>query len=206
MAIKRIAFTCILTACALFGIGLLVYEWDARRLPPLVASEPKMSIEKPLYMIETKTPAVQTDAEINFIPSEEEKVSSHISKAIGPNTIIIRGKAFPYKDNIDKKTLEKNIGWMNSSARPGELGICIFMGHRNGQLRVLKDVAYGNVITIVDEYSQRHNYMVVSGEVVETNTITYTATNVKKLILLTCYPFYYSGQAPHQYVVTAIGE
>lgn len=203
MSKKLIAIICILAACALFGVALLIYEWDARQLPPLVTTEPKPLPEKN-PMITEKPLSQQTEPEVTPIPLEEEKPSTSTSKSIGSGTIIIRGKAFPYKNNIAESTLKKNIGWMDSSARPGDQGVCVFMGHRNGQLRILKDVAYGDVITIVDEYGFMHDYTVITGEVIESGTITHTATDQKTLVLITCYPFYYSGSAPHQYKVTAI--
>lgn len=206
---KKIALIIILAACGVLGIALLLYEWDARQVPPLVTAAQEMP------QSENDIPAIadpqheQPDqyAELQNTPAmlEEEKIRNATSKSIGPSTIIIRGKAFPYENNVDEATLKKNIGWMDSSVRPGEQGICVFMGHRNGQLRILKDVQYGDVITIVDENNIAHAYMVVSGEVVETGVITHAATDMKKLVLITCYPFYYSGSAPYQYMVTAVG-
>ncbi|MDL2218007.1 sortase [Christensenellaceae bacterium OttesenSCG-928-M15] len=208
MSKKQIAFILILAACGVLGIALLLYEWDARQVPPLVTAAHELPVQENTQPVGSNPPHEQPDQDVvpqNTSTPSEEKTNNTTSKSIGPNTIIIRGKAFSYKSNVDEATLKKNIGWMDSSARPGEQGICIFMGHRNGQLRILKDVKYGDVITIVDENNTAHAYTVISGEVIETGAITHAATDEKKLVLITCYPFYYSGSAPHQYVVTAIG-
>ena len=60
------------------------------------------------------------------------------------------------------------------------------------------------MITIVDAYDEAYSYTVESGKIVEDNNITHAATDRRELVLITCYPFYYSGHAPHQYVVTAV--
>ena len=88
---------------------------------------------------------------------------------------------------------------------PGEEGVCVVMGHRNTQFRVLKDVALGDVIRVVDAGGNAYDYTVTGGEILEDGAeLLFPATEEKLLMLITCYPFYYSGHAPHKYVVTAM--
>jgi sortase A len=134
-------------------------------------------------------------------PEPEPTQAQSGDNTVKPSTIHIRGRSYPLKWNIEETTLKKYIGWMNTSAKPGEIGVCVVMGHRNHHLRCLKDVERGDVITIVDADGAAHSYTVESGEIVTDNNITFGATEQRKLVLITCYPFYYSGSAPHQYVV-----
>ena len=121
------------------------------------------------------------------------------------NTLTVRRKTFELKSGVDEKTLEKNIGWMESSSAPGEAGVCVVMGHRNTQFRILKDVALSDVICVVDAGGNAYDYTVTGGEILEDGAeLLFPATEEKLLMLITCYPFYYSGHAPHKYVVTAV--
>ncbi len=197
---------------ALFGGFFLWYELDARQTPPLLSEELIVDIvpvstarvtigeapedvSKPAEPEPSSTPEPITEQKPPQAHSEDSTVKH--------STIHIRGRSYPLKWNIEEATLKKNIGWMDTSAKPGEVGVCVVMGHRNQQLRCLKDVERGDVITIVDANGGLHSYTVESGEIITDNNIIFGATDRKVLVLITCYPFYYSGSAPHQYVVTA---
>lgn len=190
---------------ALIGGFLLLRELDARRLPPLILEPAEIKeMEEPQPEIVAPANISADDApELQELEGPEKAVRITIEE-MQPNTIVIRGKAYSLKWNIEEATLKEHIGWMDTSARPGETGVCVIMGHRNRQLRCLKDVKKGNVIYIVDEKSKVHAYTVESGRIVEDNNITFAATDRRELVLITCYPFYYSGSAPHTYMVTAV--
>jgi LPXTG-site transpeptidase (sortase) family protein len=212
---KTAAIFAIPVLLALTGAFLLYRELDARQIPPLALEsdmpdewetdtlvEPETMpfapddffespVNEPLTQEETKTPA------------KAAAQTAETRKA--PYTIVIRGKAYPLMADVSETTLKKYIGWMESSAKPGETGVCVVLGHRNRQLRCLKDVVRGDVITIIDEDKMSHAYTVESGRIVEDNNITFAATERPVLVLITCYPFYYNGSAPYQYIVTAIG-
>lgn len=191
---------------ALIGGILLLYELDARQVPPLVNEEKATPDDAPALTAQPlPAPTAQETPASQYEPAEAAKASVRTSDAtLNPSTIHIRGKSYPLKWNIEESTLKKHIGWMDTSAKPGEVGVCVVMGHRNQQLRCLKDVERGDVITIVDANGAAYPYTVERGEIVTDNNITFGATDRRVLVLITCYPFFYSGSAPHQYVVTAI--
>lgn len=195
---------------ALIGGALLLYELDARKIPPLIMEpSPPVSETETAAAASPTAPFMKAEAEEQepLEPEAEPAKKSSISvEALAPNTIHIRGKSYPLMPNIEEATLKNHIGWMNTSAKPGEIGVCVVMGHRNKQLRCLKDVKKGDVITIVDAGGIAHAYTVESGQIVKDKNITFAATYKRVLVLITCYPFYYSGSAPYQYAVTAIGE
>lgn len=199
---------------ALVGGFLLIYELDARTLPPLLIEQATPQDETVPSADETEEPVVSCIAPEQE-PMEEAPVHEASSgtpastevprSALEPNTIHIRSKTYPLKWDIEESTLKNHIGWMPTSAKPGDMGVCVVMGHRNKQLRCLKDVKRGDIIRIVDAMGAVHTYTVESGRIVEDNNITFAATIRRELVLITCYPFYYSGHAPHQYLVTAVG-
>lgn len=202
--VKKALILAIPVLLALTGGIFLWYELDARQVPPLLI-EPTQE-ESPGEDLFSMLPSEGDGQEpLEDALTAQTQATSSGGAALQPSTIIIRGKSYPLKWNIEEATLKKNIGWMDTSAKPGEVGVCVVMGHRNQQLRCLKDVKRGDVITIVDAYGAVHQYTVESGKIVTDNNITFGATDRRELVLITCYPFYYSGSAPHQYLVTAVG-
>lgn len=120
-------------------------------------------------------------------------------------TLYIRDKAFTVMDNVTAQTLKNSIGWLNNSSLPPKVGPCVLMGHRNTQFRILKDVEIGEQLTFETPNKEQYVYEVESIEILESDSdLRFTASEESTLVLVTCYPFYYSGHAPQKYVVTAI--
>lgn len=115
-----------------------------------------------------------------------------------------RTKSFRVRSGVDTNTLKKHVGWMESSARPGEDGITIIMGHRDEELRILKDVGLGDPITITEQDGKKYIYYVRHAEIIgKDEAMNMPMTDEKTLILFTCYPFHYSGSAPQQFILYA---
>lgn len=102
-----------------------------------------------------------------------------------------RSKSFRVRSGVDTSTLKRHVGWMESSARPGDDGICIIMGHRDDDLRILKEVGMGDAITITDQQGNKVVYYTRHAEIIGKNdSMSMPMTDEKTLILLTCYPFH----------------
>ena len=121
-------------------------------------------------------------------------------------TLIIEGKNVSVAYGVDEDTLDKTPGWLPSSAMPGQDGMCVVYGHRNRtHLRVLEKVEFGDTITVIMQDKTVYTYTVSDIKIYEnTEDFRLPAADGKILILTTCYPFRYSGNAPGKYVVTAM--
>ncbi len=109
----------------------------------------------------------------------------------------------PVLEGTDEIALNRGVGWIEGTARPGEVGHIGIAGHRDGFFRGLKDIHTGDKIEL--ELS----------DVVETYTVdridvvspkdkgSLTATDRTSLTRVTCYPFYFIGDAPQRYIVKA---
>lgn len=77
-------------------------------------------------------------------------------------------------------------------------------GHRNrNHLLILKEIEIGDEIDVVMPDGKVYTYIVEKTEILETDEAMHIPTiEGKQLILMTCYPFYYTGHAPKKYVVT----
>ena len=105
---------------------------------------------------------------------------------------------------VEESTLKKTPGWLTTSVLPGEDGICVVYGHRNrNHLKVLEKVTVGDIITATKD-GIAYTYAVLDVAIYESTSDWRLPTlDGSTLVLVTCYPFRYSGHAPGKYMVTA---
>lgn len=115
--------------------------------------------------------------------------------------------AFCVYSDIEESTLEKRIGWMPSSAKPGSAGITLVMGHRDNELRVLKDLGRGDAVYFIDSDGRKYFYYAHSAKIFDDIAdIEFISLGEKTLMLATCFPFHYQGSAPQVFVLYAFGK
>ena len=119
-------------------------------------------------------------------------------------TISLLGKTINIAKDVDEETLEKHPGWLPTSAEPGKDGVCVVYGHRNrNHLLILKEIEVGDEIDVITSGGKVYTYVVEKTEILDTDTAMRIPTiEGKHMILMTCYPFYYTGHAPQKFVVT----
>lgn len=131
---------------------------------------------------------------------------SSMREGDGLFTLGIKGNTISVAYGVEESTLKKTPGWLTTSARPGEDGMCVVYGHRNrNHLKVLENVEYGDSITVTMNDGTVYTYTVSDITIYEkTADLSLPVTEGKTLVLVTCYPFRYSGNAPGKCMVTAI--
>ena len=103
-------------------------------------------------------------------------------------------------------TLDLGVGRVPGTARVGSPGNLALAGHRDGFFRGLKDIEVG------DDVSIRHRsgitrYVVTELSIVEPDNVSVLApTEGAALTLVTCYPFYFVGNAPKRFIVRAVSK
>lgn len=106
--------------------------------------------------------------------------------------------------DVYENTLKHNIGWLPSSSMPGGDGICVFMGHRDTDFRILQYLNTGDEI-IVEQQNSKFIYKVYKIEILNSDSeLRFDALPDSSLVLVTCYPFRYAGHAPKKFVVNCI--
>ncbi len=109
----------------------------------------------------------------------------------------------PVFEGTDELALNRGVGWIAGTARPGEAGNIGIAGHRDGFFRKLKDVVPGDVIEL-STTRDTTEYTVDQIEVVTPDDISVLRPRaVPALTLVTCYPFYFMGDAPKRYILHA---
>ena len=133
--------------------------------------------------------------------TDEQNITPSVTNRLG--TLTIGNKDIPVAANVDEATLEKSPGWMPDSALPGESGMCVLLGHRNRKhLRPLEKVKIGDVISFTYPDGRTAIYTVTETVIYE-DTADWRLPSVAgdTLVLVTCWPFRYSGNAPGKYAV-----
>lgn len=139
------------------------------------------------------------------IPYEAQGQPIASSGRAGLGILCIGKKEIPVAIGVDEATLADGPGWMPDSALPGQAGMSVILGHRNRKhLRPLQDVEIGDSLCF--RYPDGREYTYTVSEIVlyeDSADWRLPALGGNTLVLVTCYPFRYSGNAPGKYVVVA---
>jgi len=109
------------------------------------------------------------------------------------------------REGDDDASLRDAIGHLPDTPLPGEKGNVALAGHRDTLFRNLKDVRRDDKITLTT-LDGEFVYRVVSFQVVQPAEVSVLdpAPDQKILTLVTCYPFYFVGDAPKRFIVRAL--
>lgn len=137
------------------------------------------------------------------IKAYEESLRKDLGTPLAVLSIPRIGLEVPVLEGTDDLTLNRGVGLIEGTARPGEDGNTGIAGHRDGFFRGLKDVIEGDVIE-VETLSARQSYTIRRISIVSPDRVDVLAPSAEPtLTLVTCYPFYFVGDAPQRYIVSA---
>ena len=107
----------------------------------------------------------------------------------------------PVYDGTDELNLNRGVGRIEGTAEIGESGNIGIAGHRDGFFRALKDIAEGDSLSLTSR-SGTSGYVVDKFEIVAPADVRVLAPRaLPSVTLVTCYPFYFSGDAPRRFIV-----
>ena len=114
------------------------------------------------------------------------------------------GLEVPVLPGTDERTLDRAVGHIEGTAQPGTDGNLAIAGHRDGFFRGLRDIAPGDLIEL-DTMQGKDTYRVERTWVVNPEDVSVlNPTSARVLTLVTCYPFYFVGEAPYRFIVRAV--
>jgi len=109
----------------------------------------------------------------------------------------------PVFDGTDELTLNRGVGRIEGTPKPGQPGNMGIAGHRDGFFRGLKDVVVGDQMELMLA-NRTDTYVIDKIQIVSPDDVSVLqATSTPSLTLVTCYPFYFIGSAPQRYIVHA---
>jgi sortase A len=109
----------------------------------------------------------------------------------------------PVYNGTDDLTLNRGVGMIAGTAGPGQAGNMGIAGHRDGFFRKLKDIHVGDQIELLAGHD-KFVYAVEDITIVTPSDVSVLRPQPQtSLTLVTCYPFYFVGDAPQRYIVHA---
>lgn len=138
------------------------------------------------------------------ITDYEESLQVETAPPLGILTINKLNIQVPIYNGTEEFILNRGAGRIKGMGKMDEDANLGISAHRDGFFRGLKDIKVGDDIQIqttrgVEDYAVSEINIVP-----KTDVSVLDPTTVKSLTLVTCYPFYFVGNAPKRYIVTAI--
>jgi sortase A len=122
---------------------------------------------------------------------------------IGSISIPVLKKTLPIYQGTENSQLEKGVGHFEGSVLPGQTDNSVLAGHRDSVFSKLGKLKLGDLL-IVNTAAGNFTYKVSRFRIVDENDRTVIVpTKTAVLTLSTCYPFFYIGNAPKRYIVSA---
>ncbi|MEH7074830.1 class D sortase [Neobacillus drentensis] len=107
-------------------------------------------------------------------------------------------------EGTDPDDLKKGVGHYKGAYFPGEQGQIVLSGHRDTVFRKLGELKIGDSLKMEMPYGS-YTYEIIDTKIVKSDDTSIITLQHEKeeLILTTCYPFRYVGNAPKRYIIYA---
>ena len=140
---------------------------------------------------------------VKRIQDYRDSLMAHFAPAVALLRIPKIRLEVPVLEGTDDLTLNRGVGLIEGTARPGRDGNIGIAGHRDGFFRGLKDIHEGDRIELTTSM-ETETYTIDRIVIVSPEDVSVLAPRSRASItLVTCYPFYYVGSAPQRYIVQA---
>jgi sortase A len=192
----KIPLLIIIAGVIIMGIG--IWQFVDVKL------ETNAAIKKAKAIVSEPIPDTPKNTEDNKSPTKPVIKKPKINDIIGL-LLIPRLKAeLPIVEGTGLDDLRKGVGHYKGSYLPTQNGQIVLSGHRDTVFRHLGELKIGDSVKV-----QLHNgtftYKITHTKIVDSKdtSIITLQHNQEELILTTCYPFRYIGNAPNRYIIYA---
>lgn len=122
---------------------------------------------------------------------------------LGTISIPALKKTLPIYQGTETSQLEKGVGHFEGSVLPGATDNSVLAGHRDSVFSQLGKLKLGDLL-IVNTTAGNYTYKIARFRIVKADDRTVIVpTKTAVLTLSTCYPFFYFGNAPKRFIVSA---
>ncbi|MDU1847021.1 MAG: class D sortase [Niallia nealsonii] len=148
--------------------------------------------------------AINNKENEKWVDKESERFVPPIGDAVGLLEIEKIDGVLPIVEGTDPDDLEKGVGHYKGSFYPDENGQIVLSGHRDTVFRRAGELEIGDELKIILPYGE-FSYQITSTKIVEADdrSIITLDDSKEELILTTCYPFRFVGNAPQRYIIYA---
>lgn len=113
------------------------------------------------------------------------------------------GVEVPVYSDLSELNLSRGAGWIGGTAAPNTGGNMAVAAHRDRYFRPLKDIVVGDILEL-ESLSGYGEFRVSRIAIVDPDDVSaLDDTTLPTVTLVTCYPFYFIGNAPQRYIVQA---
>ena len=128
--------------------------------------------------------------------ASDEGPAKNVAGTLGQ--LIINNQSVTIYCGIDEETLKNGPGWMPESSLPGDDSMSVILGHRNrNHLKIIETVQVGDEICFCYLDGRTISYSVTDVQIFENSADwVLPQPDGNMLVIVTCYPFRYSGSAP----------
>jgi sortase A len=136
-------------------------------------------------------------------PSRQEPTAIPVDGLIGRIEIPRVGLSAVVVEGTDQATLQRAAGHIQGTAVPGRPGNIGIAAHRDTFFRPLRNVRLDDIVTLTTLRAE-YRYRVVSTRVVSPHEVSVLNPSKQEILtLVSCFPFYFVGPAPHRFIVRA---
>ena len=148
--------------------------------------------------------AINNKENEKWVDKESERFVPPIGDAVGLLEMEKIDGVLPIVEGTDPDDLEKGVGHYKGSFYPDENGQIVLSGHRDTVFRRAGELEIGDELKIILPYGE-FSYQITSTKIVEADdrSIITLDDSKEELILTTCYPFRFVGNAPQRYIIYA---
>ncbi|MGV3488890.1 MAG: class D sortase [Tuberibacillus sp.] len=142
--------------------------------------------------------------QIKADPAHFKKWDPKPNDTIGILSIPRLDKDLPIVEGTSPDQLEKGVGHYDRSALPNQNDQIVLSGHRDTVFRRFGELKDGDTLFVKMPYGTFH-YVIQRTKIVDANdlSIIHSTKPKEELVLTTCYPFHYVGNAPKRYIIYA---
>ncbi|PJY99781.1 MULTISPECIES: sortase SrtA [Bacillus] len=185
---------------AIIAAGLMIAGYGGLKLidtnikTEQTLKEAKLAADKPREASSAKKSANQAENKASFKPETGD--------ASGILEIPKIKAELPIVEGTDPDDLEKGVGHYKESYYPDENGQIVLSGHRDTVFRRTGELEKGDRLRILLSYGD-FTYEIIKTKIVDKDDTSIITLQHEKeeLILTTCYPFSYVGNAPKRYII-----
>ncbi len=179
----------IIILIGLLFIGIAAWQFANTKM------QTSASIKKAEELVSHQKSAAPAEGKKNSTPAKVgETVGLLVIPKINEELAIIEG--------TDPDDLKKGVGHYKGSYFPGEKGQIVLSGHRDTVFQRLGELKIGDSLKVQMPYGT-YTYEITHTKIVKSDdtSIITLQHQEEELIVTTCYPFRYVGNAPKRYII-----
>lgn len=171
--------------------GLQYYSRESAQIQSLQAAEKKIEIEK------------LSDPKIEASNNPALDFSAAYNEPLGTVEIPKLNRTLPLIEGTDAFVLDQGVGHYSTTVFPGQNEQILISGHRDTVFRNFDRIEIGDLFIINMPYGT-YTYEIKSTDIVHADdTTVIRKMGEEVLVVSTCYPFNFIGDAPDRFVIYA---